>query len=111
MGPLVSRLGAFWFSSSHNTDNLCSIFKNKVLNSKLKLFYQTKQFVHISGFKIEQHLYKVAYFFWDTKYVVHIIKGSRCTKLGQNFLSLPMRTAGILVVFIMKMKISSVSKS
>ena len=38
MGPLVSRLGTFWSSSSHNTVNFCSIFKNKVSKSKLKPF-------------------------------------------------------------------------
>ena len=37
MGPLVSRLGAFLSSSSHNSVNFCSIFKNKASKSKLKL--------------------------------------------------------------------------
>ena len=46
MGPLVSRLGAFLSSSSQNSVNFCSIFKNKVSKSKLKILLKDKDTEH-----------------------------------------------------------------
>ena len=63
MSHLVSRLGAFGFSSSHNTVLFVRFSKLRCQNLSWSFFYQTKKIVLISGLKIEQHMYKVVYFF------------------------------------------------
>ena len=70
MGPLVSWLGAFWYSSSHNTVNVCSIFKNKVSKSKLKLFLSNRKgnlFIYLVS-RLNNICTKLCTVSWDTRY-------------------------------------------
>ena len=56
------KVGCILSSSSHNSVNFCLISKNNVSKLEILLSNYTK-FIHISGFKVEQYLYKVVYFF------------------------------------------------
>ena len=66
MGPLVSRLGAFFGLLALITLSLFVRFSKikKVSKSKLKLFLSNViSFVNIFSLKIEQHMYKFVCFF------------------------------------------------